>query len=150
MSDLISIQAPSWFSRQRIFYALLFFLTALLSGLALLLPDENSESRLPIAVGDVASIDILAPRTLSFESLVLTNTQREESAASVTPIYGPPDANVGRDQLEKLNFALAFIDAVRSDEFASSEQKLSDLAPSVFIGNLRIKGFCLSGLIYFL
>ena len=128
MSELLSFQAPSWFSRQRIFYVLLFIVSALLSALALLLPDGNEESRLPIAVGDVVSADVLAPRTLSFESLVLTEAQREESAAAVAPIFGPPDSNVARDQVDKLNSTIAFINSVRNDEFASSEEKLSDLA----------------------
>jgi putative nucleotidyltransferase with HDIG domain len=128
MSDLISSQTPSWFTRQRIFLGLLFVLTALLSALALFMPSRSDESRLPIAVGDVANVDILAPKTLSFESHILTEAIREESAAAVASIYGPPDANVARDQVEKLGNAVAFIESVRNDEFASIEQKLSDIA----------------------
>ncbi len=128
MSELVSIQAPKWYSRQRFCLATLFVVSAILSGLALYLPSNSDDSRLPIAVGDVASVDILAPQTHSFESLILTEDKQDDSELAVAAIYGPPDANVARDQVEKLTKALAFTDSVRQDEFASIEQKLSDIA----------------------
>jgi hypothetical protein len=128
MSDIVSVAAEPWYSRQRFFSILLFAATFFLSVLALYLPNAAAESSLALNEGDVASLDILAPRTLSFESAILTTAQQEESALAVEAIYGPPDANVARDQVQKLGSALAFIESVREESFASQEQRLADLA----------------------
>jgi hypothetical protein len=128
MSDIVSVAAEPWYSRQRFFSILLFAATFFLSVLALYLPNAAAESSLTLNEGDVASLDILAPRTLSFESAILTTAQQEESALAVEAIYGPPDANVARDQVQKLGATLAFIESVREDSFASQEQRLADLA----------------------
>lgn len=128
MSEILSVAAEPWYTRQRFFSLLLFSATLILAAIALYLPGSAGASNLSLAVGDVASVDILAPRTLSYESVVLTEAQREESASAVEAIYGPPDANVARDQVQRLDAALAFMGAVREDGFASQEQKLEDLA----------------------
>jgi hypothetical protein len=128
MSDIVSVAAEPWYSRQRFFSILLFAATFFLSVMALYLPNAAAESSLALNKGDVASLDILAPRTLSFESAILTTAQQEESALAVEAIYGPPDANVARDQVQKLGATLAFIESVREDSFASQEQRLADLA----------------------
>jgi len=128
MSDIVSVAAEPWYSRQRFFSILLFAATFFLSALALYLPNAAAENSLALNEGDVASLDILAPRTLSFESAILTTAQQEENALAVEAIYGPPDANVARDQVQKLGATLAFIESVREDSFASQEQRLADLA----------------------
>jgi putative nucleotidyltransferase with HDIG domain len=46
---------------------------------------------------------------------------------NVATVYDPPDNNITRSQLEDLNAALHFINAVRSDTYATPEQQLDDL-----------------------
>lgn len=78
-------------------------------------------------VGDVAATDILAPVSISFPSPVLTARAREEAARAVGRVYDPLDPAVARQQLERLQAALKYIDAVRADPYASVEEKVLDL-----------------------
>jgi len=78
--------------------------------------------------GDVATQDILAPSAISFESAVRTEQQRETALRSISSKYTQADTNVARQQMEQLRAALAYITSVRADEYASEEQKLTDLA----------------------
>jgi putative nucleotidyltransferase with HDIG domain len=100
----------------------------IISILALVMPFSTRQANLSLQVGDVSGQDILAPRTLNFQSTVLTENARQDAADAVGAVYGPPEANVARDQLELLQNALAFIDGVRLDSYASLEQKIGDLA----------------------
>jgi cyclic-di-AMP phosphodiesterase PgpH len=86
--------------------------------------------RLPSAqlqVGEVASQDILAPSSITYISEIRTEQQREAAVRAVLPIYTQADTSIARQQLERLRAALAFITSVRADEFATLEQKFSDL-----------------------
>lgn len=128
MSDDSLRLSPGWPLRSKLFPSLLLASTAVLAAAALLMPYSSRQARIPIDVGDVAGQDVLAPRTLTYQSEVLTEQQREDSAAAVAPVYGPPDASVAREQVEGLSNALDFINTVRLDPFASTEQKLADLS----------------------
>ena len=123
-----SQRTPRWPKRRRYFYGLLWLLCLLVSLAALVMPYSTRQSTLSLQVGDVAGQDVLAPYTLSYQSEVLTKQQRDETANAVAAIYGPPDANMARDQLEKLRAGLAFINTVRQDSFASLDQKIDDLS----------------------
>jgi putative nucleotidyltransferase with HDIG domain len=92
------------------------------------MPFSTRQANLSLQVGDVSGQDILAPRTINYQSTVLTENARQDAADAVGAIYGPPEASVARDQLEQLQNALAFIDSVRLDSYASLEQKIGDLA----------------------
>ena len=78
--------------------------------------------------GDVATQDILAPHGASYISDVLTERRRQIAANAVSPKYTIPDTSVARDQLDRLRAALDYITSVRSDSYASDEQKMTDLA----------------------
>ncbi|MCJ7733489.1 MAG: hypothetical protein MUP11_02980, partial [Anaerolineales bacterium] len=78
--------------------------------------------------GNVASQDVMSPYAVSYESQVLTNLRQQEAAQDVELIYTLQDSAIARQQLNYLKDALAFIDSVRDDEFASLEQKHTDLA----------------------
>jgi putative nucleotidyltransferase with HDIG domain len=78
--------------------------------------------------GNVASQDVMSPYAVSYESQVLTNLRQQEAAKGVELIYTLQDSAIARQQLNYLKDALAFIDSVRKDEFASQEQKHTDLA----------------------
>ncbi|MGH2581500.1 MAG: HD family phosphohydrolase [Anaerolineales bacterium] len=114
-------------TRRRIFLATMWLACAAFSLLVIVMPFSTRQASLSLQAGDVSGQDILAPRALTYQSEVLTEERRQESAESVAPVYGPPDANVAREQLERLHAALRFIANVRQDTYATTEQKLLDL-----------------------
>jgi len=129
MVDQTSLQRePRWSSRRRTFLIVMWLACVALSFAVLILPFTATQASLRLQVGDVAGQDILATQTLSYQSEVLTLQQREEAANAVAPVYGPADADVAREQLDRLRIALNFINTVRQDSFASLEQKISDLS----------------------
>ncbi len=85
-------------------------------------------STVAVVEGNVASQDIMSPYAVSYESQVLTTQNQQEAAQQVDPIYTRPDSSIARQQLTHLKDALNFIDSVRNDQFASLEQKYTDLA----------------------
>lgn len=95
---------------------------------ALSLPISQQPSTFGLEQGDVAPQDILAPRSLSYTSDVLTEEARQAAADSAATVFDPPDSQVAREQLDKLRATLDFIESVRADENASSEEKTADLA----------------------
>jgi putative nucleotidyltransferase with HDIG domain len=102
-------------------------ISGILAFLSLILPDSVSQSSFPMQVGDVASQDILAPYSLTFESEVLTREARNAAEKSVSPIFLPADPSIGRQQVEKLRTILYYISTVRQDSFASQEEKTADI-----------------------
>jgi cyclic-di-AMP phosphodiesterase PgpH len=80
-----------------------------------------------LQVGDIAAENILAPRSVTYNSDVLTQRSQREAAAAVGVVYDPPDPNVSRAQSQLARQILDFIKNVRRDLFASPEEKLSDL-----------------------
>ncbi|HET60473.1 MAG TPA: HDIG domain-containing protein [Chloroflexi bacterium] len=88
------------------------------------LSDDDQEQ----IIGDVSNADILAPYTLTYQSSLLTESARELAANQVEPIYFEVDPSIARQQIERLQIILNYIDLIRHDTFASTEEKLSDLA----------------------
>jgi len=86
-----------------------------------------------LEVGAVAVQDIIAPTAISYASEVLTAQKRADAANAVALRYTQPDTNIARQQLERLRAALAYVDSVRADVYATHEQKLSDLAALQYI-----------------
>lgn len=95
---------------------------------ALSLPISQQPSTFGLASGDVASQDILAPYSLSYTSDVLTQEAREAAAQAAATVYDPPDSGVAREQLDKLRATLDFVESIRADENAITDEKISDLA----------------------
>ncbi len=87
-----------------------------------------STSIVDLQVGDVASQDITAPKPLTYFSEVLTSQGEEAARSAIFPQYTSSDTGVARAQLENLRTALAYISSLRSDTFATDEQRLTDLA----------------------
>ena len=102
-------------------------ISGVLTFFMLILPDVFRQSSFPMQIGDVATQDILAPYSLSFESEVLTARARQEAANAVDPIYLPTDPSIGRRQVERLRTVLNFLNIVRQDSFASQEEKIADI-----------------------
>ncbi|UCD41935.1 MAG: HDIG domain-containing protein [Chloroflexota bacterium] len=95
---------------------------------AILVPFLSNQIDSQFSAGQVASREILAPRSLTYTSDILTESQKAAAADSIAAIYSPPDTTIARDQLENLRATLAYITSVRADTFATNEQKLVDLA----------------------
>ncbi|WP_119072627.1 HD family phosphohydrolase [Aggregatilinea lenta] len=87
----------------------------------------SSAARLVLEVGDVSPRDVLAPRSITYESDVLTEDKREAAAASVRPVYDPPDSRVETEQIQLARQVLDFIENVRYDDLATTEQKKQDI-----------------------
>ena len=114
-------------NRSVIIKTALLILTGILAFFALILPETFSESSYPMSVGEASPQDILAPYSLTFESEVLSEQARQAAADAISPIYLPTDPSIGRHQAESLQTILYYITTVRQDEYATLEQKISDI-----------------------
>jgi len=74
-----------------------------LSGSVIIASDVlfPSGAKVALEVGDVSPHDILAPRSLKYESEVLSQAKRDAEIAAVRPIYDPPDPSVKSEQLQR-------------------------------------------------
>lgn len=95
--------------------------------LSLVLPLSFRQSTSLLSIGDVATQNINAPRTFSYESEILTEDARVQAEQSVQPIYLAADPSITRKQVEKLRIVLNYISAIRSDTYASANQKTADI-----------------------
>ncbi|MCC6800519.1 MAG: hypothetical protein IT325_10390, partial [Anaerolineae bacterium] len=89
-----------------------------------LTPDEGLVA---LEAGEVAPRDVLAPRSLKYDSDVLTQARRDAEMAAARPIYDPPDLNITREQVQLTREILDFIENVRYDDFATLDQQREDL-----------------------
>ncbi len=128
MTTTLKEQRSSGFFAQNMAKIIMFLVTSLLIYGSLVLPGFIKNSNIPAGVGEVASQEILAPYSITFESKVFTDRARNEAALNISPVYLPADPSIGRRQLEQLNNILYFISTVRKDSFSDKEQKLSDLS----------------------
>jgi len=114
--------------RRSIGLPVLLLATLIFTLAALMIPFFTNQINSQISAGEVASREIVAPRSLTYTSDVLTEAQQKAAADSVAAIYSPPDTSIARNQLEDLRGTLAYINSVRADTHATNEQKLNDLA----------------------
>ncbi len=114
-------------ANSNLFRLLLLVLTCILAFAALILPIAIRTTTYAVEIGDVASQSIQAPSTLSYVSEVLTEQARQEAETAITPVYLPADPSITRGQIEKLHITFNYINTVRSDAYATTEQKLADL-----------------------
>jgi putative nucleotidyltransferase with HDIG domain len=118
----------SWQRRRGIVLSLLLLAMLIFTLVALMVPFFTNQINSQLKPGEVASREIIAPRSLTYTSDILTESQRESAAESISAIYSPPDTSIARQQVESLRATLAYINSVRADPNASNEQKLTDLA----------------------
>lgn len=88
---------------------------------------ERINSTFHLRAGNVSTLDITAPATLTYVSEISTQSARQEAENRVTPVYLPTDQTITRAQVEKLRSALNFIHAVKSDPFTVNSQKITDI-----------------------
>jgi putative nucleotidyltransferase with HDIG domain len=106
---------------------ILFVSLIILSYLLLVMPMTLRPSALPLRPGDVAPRDLQAPRDIEYISEVRTEDARAAAENAVAPVYAPADPSIARKQIERLRAALHYISTVRADEYASPDEKASDL-----------------------
>jgi hypothetical protein len=87
----------------------------------------NTLGTLALREGEPAAQDILAQRTVSFPSDLLTSNAREAAAAAIPDQYDPPDSRIARQQVLLLRDVLDYINSVRADPLADPAQKRNDL-----------------------
>ena len=114
--------------RHALFLFVLFVVVVGATWLVVVVSISTAPTAIDFQVGDVSTQEILAPFAISYTSEVLTERRRETAANLVSPRYTVPDTSQARQQLDQLRAALAYIDSVRSDSYASFEQKMADLA----------------------
>ncbi|MBE9474016.1 MAG: HDIG domain-containing protein [Chloroflexi bacterium] len=128
MAENQALSQGDWQRRRSIGLAVLLMATLIFTLAALMIPFFTNQIDSQISAGEVASREIVAPRSLTYTSDVLTEAQQEAAADSIAAIYSPPDTSIARNQLEDLRATLAYINSVRADAHATNEQKIADLA----------------------
>jgi putative nucleotidyltransferase with HDIG domain len=128
MSEISHRRIIHWPGRKPIFLSLLMLICIGISYVSLVLPTFTRLAQPQLTAGEVAPEDIVAPRTITYNSDILTEQQKEIAARSVPPVYTSPDTSVARHQLERLRATLTYITNVRADTFATNDQKITDLA----------------------
>ena len=87
---------------------------------------------------DVAHETIRAPHSLTYDSVIRQEEERERATFQVEPVYTAPDPALARQQLDRAREILDYIGSVRADTLASTAQKrawilavpeLADLSP---------------------
>ena len=87
----------------------------------------STQDSVQLAVDDVADQDILAPRSLTYNSEVLTEQARQDATEAVEPVYDP-NPDVTRAQIRLAGAVKNYITEVRQDTYASDSQLLVDLS----------------------
>jgi putative nucleotidyltransferase with HDIG domain len=118
---------PNPVQKRTVYFVLLLAVSYIVVAFSLVLPNLLNANSTSLQEGQVAAQDIQAPRTVTYVSPMLTEQERANAAQSIPPVYSSPDTAVARRQLERLRSALAYINSVRADAYATTEQKISDL-----------------------
>ena len=114
--------------RSQVIQITILMVTGLLSISIINAPISIRSGLIPQSIGDVAAQDIQSPRSINYESQVLTDQAKQQARLNVPPVYLPSNPAIKRQQLEKLRVNLLFITQVRQDPYASREQQVSDLS----------------------
>ncbi len=84
--------------------------------------------QIDLEAGDVASVDVVAPRQITYESEVLTQRAKDRVALSVPDYYEPPQGRVRRQQVSRSREILTFISVVRADAYTDAVGKRTYIA----------------------
>ncbi len=80
-----------------------------------------------LKVGDVATKDITAPRTITYVSDILTEEAKRDAEDNVNNIYLPADPTISRTQVQNLRYTFQYINIVRNDDYSTRLQKVEDI-----------------------
>lgn len=117
--------APSpGLSRHDIVKALAVGLFFVIASVIILELEFGTDDVSQLLVGDVAPRDIVAPASISFESQLATEDARNRAERLVAEVYSPPAPAVARQQRDTAAKILSLLDAIRTDPYATLDQKL--------------------------
>ncbi len=109
------------------FKGIILVITGLFTLGALLLPIALRPSKYSVEAGQVSSQEIIAPKTLTYVSDVLTEQKRNQVENSIKDIYLAPDPNVIRSQLSLMESILSQIDFIRSNASLDNVAKIQSI-----------------------
>ena len=92
------------------------------AGVVMVLPLLPTD-RVVLEEGDVAPQDVRLPRSVTYESAILSARAQEQAVSQVEPVYTRPDPALARQQLDRARQVLDYLGSVRADTLASSAQK---------------------------
>ena len=95
--------------------------TAIVTYAGLVLPLSLRPAAPPLKVGDVAPLDMQAPRNFEYVSEVRTEEARQAAEKAVQPVYTAPDPAIARQQINQLRSVFATISAIRLDTTSTTE-----------------------------
>lgn len=105
----------------------LFIIVLTVSITGILTVNTSLAPQLNVKEGQPSPVQIVAPRSVVFESEELTRRARELAAATIEDVYDPPSLTIGRSQNDLARNVFAFIDTVRADNLASPATKINYL-----------------------
>jgi putative nucleotidyltransferase with HDIG domain len=103
---------------------ILLFCLLLVTTLSFILSFQFLPSQIDLEVGDVSPQDIRAPSRITFVSEIRTEEERERAEAAVEEVYDPTDASIARQQINHARQIFDYVDAVRHDIYATTENKM--------------------------
>lgn len=115
---------------------MLIVVVSLVSFGALTLPIGLRSTTQALAVGDVTTITMQAPRDIEYVSDVRTEEARTAAERAVSNVYTAPDPAIARRQIDRFAAAMQYITSVRDNDELTPEQKKSDL---VALSDVRLK-----------
>lgn len=95
---------------------------AALTGAAISLPLIPT-GRVVLEDGEVASQDVRAPRSVTYESAILRAEEQARAASQVEPAFTTPDPALARQQIDRARNVVDYLVSVRSDALASRTQQ---------------------------
>lgn len=98
-----------------------------LSFTILLSIDFLGNRAIEVTEGEPALQEVVAPRTIAYDSVILTEQAREQASTSVGDIYTGEEFSVLRTQINEVGTIFTFIDVVRADTLADTSAKTSYL-----------------------
>ncbi|MCA9935110.1 MAG: HDIG domain-containing protein [Ardenticatenaceae bacterium] len=122
-----SVETPWWRRVARSSFLWLFALAMAIAITLILSFNLVRPSNVDVTLGLPAANDILAPRSITYTSDVLTAQAVEQARASVADVYTTLDPSIGRAQLSTARAIFAFVEVVRGDTYATSDAKLGYL-----------------------
>ncbi len=81
-----------------------------------------------VEVGMVSPTDIRATERVFYTSVIRTQREQERAASAIAPFYTPPDRSQAVRQISTLGTIREFLEAVRTDSLADSEQQAAYIA----------------------
>jgi hypothetical protein len=114
----------------------------LITGLTAVLSIDDLPQAVDLSPGDLATVDVAAPRTLAFESATETEAARQAARDAVPPQYdykAETAAALTRRQLDALAVLLAPVDAAFAAGLAPEDRRaaLSDTLPDLTLSSRK-------------